>query len=310
MRREKGKMPFASHMLDKTRLFRRAAGLLATSPLLARAQRLHDLNVQSFHLHLSKVDKILVGGYMILRDYALGEFPPTFEDQYKAYQAEIDFSQSLTGVSVAEVQEGDMRKPFWDSAGFRRYSTQYWKLFRTLERLGLKPGARLLELGCGGGWTAELLALAGYSVTGTTIGPTELAVAEKRAAAFRMRGLKNELSFCLGAMESVDATVARLERFDGAFVFEALHHAFDWARAIQACYRCLSPGGWLLLANEPNLFHTLKSYRVGKLSRTHEIGMSRRKLMEEMRRAGFSEIVVLAPRFDNLISHHWIAARK
>jgi SAM-dependent methyltransferase len=297
-------------MFNATKLLKSVAGLVAASPLLARARRLHDLNVQTFHLRLSKVDKALVGGYMVLRDYAVDAFPPTFEDQAKAYQAEIDLSQSLPGLTVAQVQESDTRKPFWDAGSYRRYSTDLWRLFRALDRLGLKPGARLLELGCGGGWTAECLALAGYSVTGTTLGASELAVAEKRAAAFRLRGLGNELRFCLGAMESVDAAVADLPRFDGVFVFEALHHAFAWTNAIEASYRCLSPGGWLILANEPNLFHTLKSYRVGKLTRTHEIGMSRRKLLEEMRRTGFKEVIVLAPRFDNLFSAHWIAARK
>ena len=297
-------------MLNRTRWLKKVAGLVAGSPVLARARRLHDLNVQTFHLPLSKADKMLVGGYMVLRDWAVGEFPPRFEDQTKAYQAEIDCSQSLAGATVAQAQEWEMRKPFWDAASFCKYSTHFGRLFRTLDRLGLKPGARLLELGCGAGWTAEFLALAGYSLTGTTIGSTELAVAEKRAAAFRMRGLGNELSFRLGAMESVDAAITDLARFDGVFVFEALHHAFDWPKAIQASYRCLAAGGWLLLANEPNLFHTLKSYRVGKLSHTHEIGMSRRKLVEEMRRTGFNEVLVLAPRFNNLFSDHWIAARK
>jgi len=297
-------------MLNKTRLLKRVAGLVAASPLLTRARRLHDLNVQKFYLPLSKVDKILVGGYMVLRDYSLDTFPPTFEDQSKAHQAEIDLSQSLAGATVAQVQEGDTRKPFWDAASFHRYSSDFWRLLRTLDRLDLKPGARLLELGCGGWWTAEFLALAGYSITGTTIGTSELAVAETRAAAFRLRGLGNELCFCLGAMESVDATVAGLPRFDGVFVFEALHHAFDWRKAIQASYRCLSPNGWLILANEPNLFHTLKSYRVGKLSGTHEIGMSRGRLLEEMTRAGFKEVLVLAPRFNNFFSEHWLAARK
>jgi SAM-dependent methyltransferase len=50
--------------------------------------------------------------------------------------------------------------------------------------------------------------------------------------------------------------------FDGVFVFEALHHAFDWRQAIQASFHCLKEGGWLVLANEPNLLHTYISYRV------------------------------------------------
>ena len=98
--------------------------------------------------------------------------------------------------------------------------------------------------------------------------------------------------------------------FDATFVFEALHHAFDWRKSIQSAARTLKPGGWLVLANEPNLLHTFVSYRVGRLTNTHEIGMSGRALREEMRSAGLGDIRVLRPRWDNRVAAHWVAGRK
>jgi 2-polyprenyl-3-methyl-5-hydroxy-6-metoxy-1,4-benzoquinol methylase len=157
---------------------------------------------------------------------------------------------------------------------------------------------------------AEFLALSGYSVVGTTIAPNDIQIAEKRVAAFRARGLPELLSFKISPMESVNTALDSLTDFDGVYVFEALHHAFDWRSAIRASFDCLKPGGWLVLANEPNLLHTFISYRVARLSNTHEIGMSRKLILAEMRRCGFRETKVVGPRFNNLVSPHWIAARK
>jgi hypothetical protein len=94
------------------------------------------------------------------------------------------------------------------------------------------------------------------------------------------------------------------------FVFEALHHAFDWRKAIRASYNCLKPGGWLILAQEPNVVHTFVSYRVSKLANTHEIGMSRKALLQELRLCGFSETLVFQPKINDLLSHHWMAGRR
>src|SRR2546428_6810667 len=106
---------------------------------------------------------------------------------------------------------------------------------------------------------AEFLAMSGYSVVGTSIAPNEIALANVRAESFRRKGLKNELSFKASPMESVDGALSDAHGFDGVLVFEALHHAFDWRQAIAAAYRCLKPGGWLVLANEPNVLHTFIS---------------------------------------------------
>ena len=259
---------------------------------------------------MTKWDKLLAGGYLILKDISTGRFPPQFEDQAKAYQAEIDFYLSTPGQNLKTNLEAHDRKPFWGSKGFADYSAKFVKLLRIFETIGLIPGHHLLEMGCGAGWMAEFLALSGYSVCGTSIMPMDITLANKRVAAWGSRELTNQLYFRVSPMESVDEVLREGETFDGVFVFEALHHAFDWRKSIKAAYRCLKASGWLVLANEPNLLHTFVSYRVARLSNTHEIGLSRRALTREMRQAGFQEIRVFAPKPNNMISEHWIAARK
>ena len=287
---------------------RRAAGRLASSFLLRRGNKLFEANSRNWNLPLSKTGKVLAGVFVILKDYSLGRFPPTFEDQARAYQAEINYIDSLPGVSPREMQEGQMRKPFWGSASLAKYSSNFVRLWRVLEELELKPKSRLLELGCGSGWMAEFLAIAGYSVVGTSIAPAEIALARKRVESLRAKALDSELIFRASPMEAVDKVVEG--KFDAAFVFEALHHAFDWREALRASYRCLKTGGWLILANEPNVLHTFVAYRVARLSNTHEIGFRQRDLLRELRTCGFQKIRIRAPKFNNLVSPHWISARK
>ncbi|KAB2664166.1 MAG: methyltransferase domain-containing protein [Verrucomicrobia bacterium] len=291
-------------------LARRVAGWLADSPLATPGRRLMEANLRDYHLPLSKWGKLAAGSWLILRDYADGRFPPTFEDQQKAYQGEIDYFASIPGSARERMIADHIVKPFWDAHWFGKYAADLARLLRVFEQLGVPPNARLLELGCGCGWMAEFLAIKGYDVTGTTIAPDDVGIGEKRVAALVARGLPDRLRFRVAPMESVDEAVRDVGPFDVVFVFEALHHAFDWRRAIHAAARALRPGGWLVLANEPNRVHTFVSYRVGRLTNTHEIGMSGPELRAELTAAGLPEHRVFQPRFDNRITAHWIAGRR
>ena len=291
-------------------LLNKAAGCLSSSFLLARGKRLWEANQQHWGMALTKWDKLMTGGYIILKDFSTGRFPPNYDDQAKVHQAEIDYYLSTPGQSLETHVEANARKPFWGAAAFAKYSASYVRLLRIFEQIGLGPGHHLLELGCGPGWMAEFLALSGYSVCGTTIMPTDVTIVNKRVLAWNVRDLPNQLSFKVSPMESVHEVLQAPESFEGVFVFEALHHAFDWKQAIKSAYRCLKSPGWLVLAGEPNVLHTFVAYRGARLSNTHEIGLSRKALTQEMQKVGFKEIRVIAPRPNNLVTAHWIAARK
>jgi 2-polyprenyl-3-methyl-5-hydroxy-6-metoxy-1,4-benzoquinol methylase len=286
------------------------AGWLANSALFRRGRRLYEANEQDYFLPLSKRDKLLAGSYLILRDYAAGRFPPTFADQAKAYEGEIAYRHSLKGLAVEEIRDGELRKPFWDARATGRYLRAYVKLLHFLESLELRPPASLLELGCGTGWTAELLALNRYAVLGTSIADWEIADAFRRRDGLRAKGLNVTLDFLVSPMESVDTQLPPDQKFDGVFVFEALHHAYSWERTIAAAHRVLRPGGWFLICNEPNLVHTFVSYRVGRLANTHEIGLSRARMLRHLRAVGFVETRVFGARCHAWVRTHWLAGRK
>jgi cyclopropane-fatty-acyl-phospholipid synthase len=106
-----------------------------------------------------------------------------------------------------------------------------------LDRLDLKPGQRLLEIGCGWGGLAEIAARDyGVHVTGLTLSEEQKAYAERRLAA---AGLADRVEIALtdyrDATESFDA-VASVE------MAEAVGQAY-WPDYLAAIARALKPGG-------------------------------------------------------------------
>lgn len=289
---------------------RKLAQVLAHSRLLLRGRHLFEQNSKDWNSLSSKFDKLRAGVYLILEDYSKGLFPPTFTDQAKAYAAEVAYRTHLPGMSLERARESEMRKPFWLGRATGRYLNQFVRLTNLLTRLGLRPPARLLELGCGTGWMAEFLGIAGFDVTGTSIAPADTSDAQTRLNSIVTKGLPVRIQFAVIPMESVAETLERRGYYDAVYVFEALHHAFDWQKAIQSSFESLRPGGWLLLCNEPNRLHTFISYRVAKLANTHEIGFSRGALTRHLARVGFAPVKCLSTPFHFWFKPHWIAAQK
>ena len=282
---------------------------MAEAALLRRGKALFAENSRNWNLPLSKFGKLQAGAWLILDDYSKGVFPPQFLDQQKAYQAEKDYRFSIPGMASAEVARASMAKPFWFGKAGRAYLTQFGQLTASLEQVGVQPPAKILELGCGVGWTAEFLATMGYDICGTTISDDDIADANRRIKSLEAKGLAPALKFVAAPMESVHTAVAA-GSFDAVFVYEALHHAFDWRAAVRSSYACLKPGGWLLICNEPNVLHTCVSYRVAKLSNTHEIGFRKSELVAELRKTGFGKIISTGAKLHCWFRPHWLLAQK
>ena len=81
-----------------------------------------------------------------------------------------------------------------------------------LERaLGIKPGGRVLDLGCGAGRHAIELASRGYVVVGIDISPWLLSVARQRAERAGVR-----VDFLQGSVAELGSLLAGRDLFDGA----------------------------------------------------------------------------------------------
>lgn len=111
----------------------------------------------------------------------------------------------------------------------------------------LDPGARVLDVGCGTGTLAAILARRGAHVTGIDISPPMLRVAARRLQAedlagrvvLRELGVAELDAFPDAAFDAVVSTLAFSELSDDEIAY-----------ALAECRRILRPGGQLLVADE------------------------------------------------------------
>lgn len=107
-------------------------------------------------------------------------------------------------------------------------------------RLGLRPGMRVVDAGCGvGGPMRSIARFSGANVVGVNISAYQLG---KAAAYIRRDGLDDQCEL----MEA-DFTRMPVEEgtFDAAYAFEATCHAPDKAAIFRELFRVLRPGGEL-----------------------------------------------------------------
>lgn len=135
-------------------------------------------------------------------------------------------------------------------------------------------GPRVLDLGCGPGWTSIFLAGRGCQVTAADVAPDMLDLARQNAARlglaidFREIDMQQPLPFG--------------QDFDTVFIFDALHHCADERRVLRNCFEVLRPGGKILLV-EPDWFH---EYSPGSARARRDFGTTERGMgYGRMRRA-------------------------
>jgi SAM-dependent methyltransferase len=293
----------------KTSLTRHLAGKIAESPLLRPAKARWEQNEKDFYLPLTKAEKLLTGTYLIMAHYSDGRFPPTFADQQKVYEIERSL-RSRAGATDEASRDQGRRKPFWFNRLGCMYLRHFAVLVESLQKLGINPPAKLLEIGCGSGWASNFLAQMHFDVVGTTINERDVEDANLHVSAYRDRGVSSKAQFIAAPMEEVHQATKHLGPFDAAFVYEALHHAYDWRIACREVYNSLKPGGWFLLCNEPGLLHTLVAYRYSQLSRSPEIGFRKSELFRFLNECGFGKRIVLAKRFGFWGRDFWIAVQR
>jgi len=122
--------------------------------------------------------------------------------------------------------EGDLSKPM--------PGAQRAKVRRALELAAVKPGDRVLEIGCGWGALAEMAAVDfGASVTGVTLSTEQLAFAQQRTA-----GLRADLRL----QDYRDISDAPFDAVCSIEMVEAVGREY-WPTYFQSVSRLLKPGG-------------------------------------------------------------------
>ncbi|WP_370365287.1 class I SAM-dependent methyltransferase [Catenulispora sp. GP43] len=147
-----------------------------------------------------------------------------------------DASASITDV----MNEGQVHLAYWygreDTTPLREASRRITR--KVVDALGLHPGDRVLDAGCGLGLPAlDVAEATGAHVTGVTVSQAEVDAATKRAAEARMQERVGYRRADFMALPFPDAS------FDAVLAMESLVHAPDLGRALREFHRVLRPGG-------------------------------------------------------------------
>jgi SAM-dependent methyltransferase len=144
-----------------------------------------------------------------------------------------------------------------------------------------QPPARILDLGCGTGWTSWFLAKSGFDVVGQDIAQDMIDLAVRNSERYDAGSTK----FVVSDYETAEYG----QDFDAALFYDSLHHAEDEGAAIRCAFRALKPGG-TLITHEPGRGHfdSEPSRHAMKQFGVNEKDMPPSRIFALGREAGFS----------------------
>lgn len=173
------------------------------------------------------------------------------------------------------------RKPFSFHNKLYEYLIDVGQIFSLLPQ----PPAKVIDFGCGTGWTSEFYAQGGYQVTGLDISNDAISIAQK----YRKRGGKIE--FMTGDYESCSFN----QEYDAAVFYDCLHHSLDETAALRCAYNAMKDGGRLILF-EPGEGH---GYMKQSIEASRNLGVTEKsmppqKTMPILKEIGFNNIRMIS----------------
>jgi SAM-dependent methyltransferase len=168
--------------------------------------------------------------------------PPRDEGDESRYRALFAGGDSETLTAIWEAAYGSEFAPEAESFGFATRSDFEY----TTEHLGVGPGDRFLDVGCGGGGPGLwIVRRTGAAVLGVDIAPEAVAAARRRAAD---RGAAD--AYFVAASCAATGLTTQL---DGAVAFDSLWMVVDKVAALSEVARLLPSGARLIITTwEPS----------------------------------------------------------
>jgi len=145
--------------------------------------------------------------------------------------------------SQAELDKfNELAHRWWDPQGPQKalHALNPARLGYVADRVQLR-GARVLDIGCGGGLLSEALAQAGADVTAIDLAPDLLKIA-------RLHGLESGIRVDYRQVSAEALASEAPASFDAVTCMEMLEHVPDPASVLQACATLLRPGGRLFVS--------------------------------------------------------------
>jgi ubiquinone/menaquinone biosynthesis C-methylase UbiE len=196
---------------------------------------------------------------------------------------EINYLKKLHPITI----EHAMNKPWSDE-----FCGDYLLELGAIINLLPKPPKKLLDLGCGTGWTSCFFAKSGFVVTGQDISSDMVECANKNREKEHLENL--EFTVCDYEQMQYDS------EFDCAVFYDSLHHSENMEMALKMVWKALKPGG-ICITCEPGKGHAQSeiSQQVVEEYDTTEQDMPPNKVIKIGKKVGFTTFKVY-PRIIHL----------
>lgn len=155
--------------------------------------------------------------------------------------------------------------PYWSDKPFSDGGASPWLLWRfAVLSAGLRliPRIRILDFGCGSGWTSIMLSQMGSDVVGMDIAPRAIDIANLSAERILRKEQRERCSFT--SFDGQNLPFAD-DSFDIVVIYEALHHLPNPIRILKEIFRVLSKHGRLGFA-EPGIGHSHHEHSVMEMN--------------------------------------------
>lgn len=156
--------------------------------------------------------------------------------------------QAATNVSPEEIARfGKLAARWWDPDGESRplHDLNPVRASYVADRVNLR-GARVADVGCGGGLLSEALAKAGARVTGIDLGEKVIEIARLHMHESRLENPSLDIDYRV--QSSAELAAAEPESFDAVCCMELIEHVPDPAALVGDLARMVKPGGVVVMS--------------------------------------------------------------